>query len=76
ISKLQTEALWICIILTVVFVILGIIVAYLISVGITKPIKKMTRYVGQVALGDLAVEPLQIKGSNEIAQLSSGIENM
>ncbi|OCX64949.1 hypothetical protein BFM98_07910 [Lysinibacillus sp. AR18-8] len=76
ISKLQTETLWICIILTIVFVIFGIIVAYFISVGITKPIKKMTRYVGQVARGDLAVEPLHIKGANEIAQLSSGIENM
>lgn len=76
ISELQTETLWICIILTVIFIIFGVIVAYFISVGITKPIKKMTRYVGQVAQGDLAVEPLQIKGSNEIAQLSSGIENM
>ncbi|MFD4491615.1 methyl-accepting chemotaxis protein [Lysinibacillus fusiformis] len=76
ISKLQTETLWICIIMTVIFVILGIIVAYFISVGITRPIKKMTQYVGQVAQGELAVEPLQIKGSNEIAQLSSGIENM
>lgn len=76
ISKLQTETLWICIIMTVIFVILGIIVAYFISVGITRPIKKMTQYVGQVAQGELAVEPLHIKGSNEIAQLSSGIENM
>ncbi|MFJ7920303.1 methyl-accepting chemotaxis protein [Lysinibacillus fusiformis] len=76
ISKLQTETLWICIFMTVIFVILGIIVAYFISVGITRPIKKMTQYVGQVAQGELAVEPLQIKGSNEIAQLSSGIENM
>ncbi|MEA0565708.1 methyl-accepting chemotaxis protein [Lysinibacillus irui] len=76
ISELQTETLWICIVLTVIFIIFGVIVAYFISVGITKPIKKMTRYVGQVAQGDLAVEPLQIKGSNEIAQLSSGIENM
>ncbi|UZM98430.1 hypothetical protein OL548_27940 [Lysinibacillus sp. MHQ-1] len=40
ISKLQAETLWICIIMTVIFVILGIIVAYFISVGITKPIKK------------------------------------
>ncbi|WP_421927539.1 methyl-accepting chemotaxis protein [Lysinibacillus capsici] len=76
IAELQTETLWICIILTVIFIIFGVIVAYFISVGITKPIKKMTRYVGQVAQGDLAVEPLHIKGSNEIAQLSSGIENM
>lgn len=76
IAELQTETLWICIILTVIFIIFGVIVAYFISVGITKPIKKMTRYVGQVARGDLAVEPLHIKGSNEIAQLSSGIENM
>ena len=42
ISKLQTETLWICIILTIVFVIFGIIVAYFISVGITKPIKNDT----------------------------------
>ncbi|SPU38068.1 methyl-accepting chemotaxis protein [Lysinibacillus capsici] len=76
IAELQTETLWICIILTVIFIIFGVIVAYFISVGITKPIKKMTRYVGQVAQGDLSVEPLHIKGSNEIAQLSSGIENM
>ncbi|QGG52398.1 HAMP domain-containing protein [Lysinibacillus pakistanensis] len=76
ISKLQTETLWICIIMTVIFILLGIIVAYFISIGITKPIKKITGYVGRVAKGDLAVEPLQIKGSNEIAQLSLGIENM
>lgn len=76
ISKLQTETLWICIIMTVIFLIFGIIVAYFISKGIIKPIKNMTNYVGKVAQGDLAVEPLQIKGSNEIAQLSSGIENM
>jgi len=76
ISKLQTETLWICIIMTVIFILLGIIVAYFISIGITKPIKKMTGYVGRVAKGDLAVEPLQIEGSNEIAQLSTGIENM
>ena len=76
ISKLQTETLWICIIMTVIFILLGIIVAYFISIGITKPIKKITGYVGRVAKGDLAVEPLQMKGSNEIAQLSAGIENM
>jgi len=76
ISKLQTETLWICIIMTVMFLIFGIIVAYVISKGIIKPIKNMTNYVGKVAQGDLAVESLNIKGSNEIAQLSEGIENM
>ncbi|MFJ6208380.1 methyl-accepting chemotaxis protein [Lysinibacillus sp. NPDC092081] len=76
ISKLQTKTIWTCIIMTVMFLIFGIIVAYFISKGIIKPIKNMTSYVGKVAQGELAVEPLQIKGSNEIAQLSSGIENM
>jgi len=76
ISKLQTETLWICIIMTVMFLIFGIVVAYFISKGIIKPIKKIISYVGKVAQGDLAVEPLNIKGSNEIAQLSDGIENM
>lgn len=76
ISKLQTKTIWTCIIMTVMFLIFGIIVAYFISKGIIKPIKNMTNYVGKVAQGDLAVESLQIKGSNEIAQLSEGIENM
>ncbi len=76
ISKIQTQTLWICIIMTVIFVIFGVIVAYFISIGITKPIKKMTGYVGKVAQGDLSVQPLQISGTNEIAQLSNGIQNM
>ncbi|WP_285399323.1 methyl-accepting chemotaxis protein [Lysinibacillus sp. fls2-241-R2A-57] len=76
ISKLETNLFWNCIIMTVIFVIFGIIVAYFISKGIIKPIKNMTGYVGKVAKGDLAVEPLHIKGSHEIAQLSEGIENM
>ncbi len=76
ISELQTKTLWTCIIMTVMFLIFGSIVAYFISKGIIKPIKNITNYVGKVAQGDLAVEPLQIKGSNEIAQLSEGIENM
>ncbi|WP_427108261.1 methyl-accepting chemotaxis protein [Lysinibacillus xylanilyticus] len=76
ISKLQTKTLWTCITMTVMFLIFGVIVAYFISKGIIKPIKNMTNYVGKVAQGDLAVESLQIKGSNEIAQLSGGIENM
>ncbi|MEK5232602.1 HAMP domain-containing methyl-accepting chemotaxis protein [Lysinibacillus sp. FSL K6-0232] len=76
ISKLQTETLWICIVMTIIFIIFGVIVAYFISIGITKPIKKMTHYVEKVAQGDLVVEPLQIHGNNEIAQLATGIEEM
>ncbi len=38
--------------------------------------KKNNWLCWQGSKGDLAVEPLQIKGSNEIAQLSLGIENM
>ncbi len=76
ISKLQTETLWICIVMTIIFIIFGVIVAYFISLGITKPIKKMTHYVEKVAQGDLIEEPLQIQGGNEIAQLATGIEKM
>lgn len=76
ISKLQTETLWICIVMTIIFIIFGVIVAYFISIGITKPIKKMTHYVEKVAQGDLVVEPLQIHSNNEIAQLATGIEEM
>ncbi|MGE7841159.1 methyl-accepting chemotaxis protein [Lysinibacillus sp. NPDC093712] len=76
ISELQTQIIWVCIIMTIIFVLFGVVVAYFISKSIIKPIKNMTSYVDKVAKGDLAVEPLPIKGTNEIAQLSDGIQNM
>ncbi|MEK5332172.1 methyl-accepting chemotaxis protein [Lysinibacillus sp. FSL W8-0992] len=76
ISKLQTQIIWVSIIMTIIFVLFGVVVAYFISKSIIKPIKNMTSYVDKVAKGDLAVESLPIKGTNEIAQLSDGIQNM
>ncbi|GLC88550.1 methyl-accepting chemotaxis protein [Lysinibacillus piscis] len=76
ITTLQTQILWVCIIMTAIFIAAGIIIAYFISIMIIKPIKKMTTYVEKVATGDLAAEALHISGSNEIAQLAQGIENM
>jgi len=76
ISVLQTQIVWVCIIMSIIFVLFGVVIAYFISKSIIKPIKKMTAYVDKVAQGDLAVEPLEIKGTNEIAQLSDGIQNM
>ena len=76
ISVLQTQIVWVCIIMSIIFVLFGVVIAYFISKSIIKPIKKMTAYVDKVAQGNLAVEPLQIKGTNEIAQLSDGIQNM
>lgn len=76
ITKLETQIIWLSIVITVIFVALGTLIAYFISKRIIIPIKAVSVFVEEVAKGNLAVERLRIKGSDEIAQLSHGIHNM
>ncbi|QFF97479.1 methyl-accepting chemotaxis protein [Psychrobacillus glaciei] len=76
ILKLQSTMLWLCIGITFIFVALGALIGYIVSKKITNPIKAIKGFVDEVAKGNLAVERLDIKGTDEIAQLSLGIHNM
>ncbi|WP_144510553.1 methyl-accepting chemotaxis protein [Bacillus sp. FJAT-22090] len=76
ITKLQSQIIWVSIAITLIFVALGTLIAYIVSKRIINPIKAVTGFVDEVAKGNLAVEPLRIKGTDEVAQLSLGIHNM
>lgn len=76
ITKLQTQIIWLSITITLIFVALGTLIAYFMSKRIINPIKAVSGFVEEVAKGNLAVERLHIKGSDEIALLSHGIHNM
>lgn len=76
ISQVQTKTTWIAVGLTLLFVILGAILAVIISRRIIKPVLAINNYVDEVAAGNLAAERFEIKGKDEIAQLSNGVYRM
>ncbi|TYR79969.1 HAMP domain-containing protein [Priestia megaterium] len=76
IKELKTEILMLALMLTLIFVGLGIVIAYVISKRITNPLMLILQYVKQVANGDLAIKETKVKGTDEIAQLAEGIEGM
>lgn len=76
ITLLESQIIRLSISITLIFIVLGTIIAYFVSKRIINPIKAVTDFVEEVAKGNLTAEPLHIKGNDEIAQLSHGINNM
>ncbi|RIJ63472.1 methyl-accepting chemotaxis protein [Rummeliibacillus sp. POC4] len=76
ISQVQSKTLWTAVGLTLLFVVLGAILAVAISKRIIKPVLAVNNYVDEVAEGNLAAERFEIKGKDEIAQLSHGVYHM
>lgn len=56
--------------------ILSMIIAYIISKSITKPVTKMTVALKQLAQGNLALEPLHIKNRDEIGEMATAFNEM
>ncbi|HWI48493.1 MAG TPA: methyl-accepting chemotaxis protein [Rummeliibacillus sp.] len=76
ISKVQTQTIQISVGLTILFVLLGALLAFIISKRIIKPVLAINNYVDEVADGNLAADRFEIKGKDEIAQLSQGVYHM
>ncbi|HEX5565007.1 MAG TPA: methyl-accepting chemotaxis protein [Sporosarcina sp.] len=56
--------------------ILSIIIAFVISRMITKPVGKMTDALKQLADGNFAIDPLQIKNRDEIGDMATAFNGM
>lgn len=76
IQKLYSTILMIAIVISLIFIIIGAIIAFVVSKKIINPLILIKNYVNRVANGDLSVSDLNIKGKDEIAQLSDGIQSM
>ncbi|MCT2535958.1 methyl-accepting chemotaxis protein [Aquibacillus koreensis] len=63
-------------ILTIVVAILSIVIALFVSVIISKPIKRVSERMNQMAAGDLSGEPLGIKSKDEVGQLVDATNQM
>ncbi|MFJ8261873.1 methyl-accepting chemotaxis protein [Rummeliibacillus sp. NPDC094406] len=76
ISQVQTQVIWISVGLALLFILVGALLAYIISKQIIKPVLAVNSYVDEVAKGNLAAKRFEIKGKDEIAQLSFGVYHM
>ncbi|WP_397537209.1 methyl-accepting chemotaxis protein [Rummeliibacillus pycnus] len=76
ISQIQTQVIWVSVGLALLFIVVGAILAYIISKQIIKPVLAVNNYVDEVAKGNLAAKRFEIKGKDEIAQLSFGVYHM
>lgn len=56
--------------------ILSMIIAFVISRMITKPVGKMTNALKQLADGNFAIDPLQIKNRDEIGEMATAFTGM
>ncbi|HWL12174.1 MAG TPA: HAMP domain-containing methyl-accepting chemotaxis protein [Ureibacillus sp.] len=76
IQKLLSSIVNISIIISLIFIVIGGIIAYFVSKKIINPLILIRNYVNRVAGGDLSIDEFQIKGKDEIAQLAEGIQGM
>ncbi|MEI4769616.1 HAMP domain-containing methyl-accepting chemotaxis protein [Psychrobacillus sp. FJAT-51614] len=57
-------------------IILGLAIAYFISRSISKPVKKVTAGLVQIADGNLRVEPIKIKNKDEVGEMAVAFNTM
>lgn len=62
--------------ITVVGVLLGLLIAYIISKMIANPIRKLTQSATQIAAGDLTTPPVEVNTKDEINQLATSFNLM
>lgn len=71
----HSSLLWI-IGLSIVSLIVGIVAASVLVLSISRPLTSVTRAIERVSHGDLTVEPLEVKGRDETAELASAMNTM
>lgn len=76
ISKAFTAMISFTVIFTVIVVILTLVISILITRSITKPIEELKGKIGVLADGDLTVQNIKVKGTNEIGQLGTAFNKM
>lgn len=75
ISSLKTEMIWACLILSLIFIGIGIGIASFIARKISKPIKELVVSSGYVSEGDLTKE-VKVNVRDEIGQLAASFNQM
>ncbi|WP_342578186.1 methyl-accepting chemotaxis protein [Psychrobacillus sp. FSL K6-2843] len=72
----QTKVNITIIILAIASIIIGVLVSHFISKGISSPIRKVTEGLGEIADGNLNVEPIVIKNRDEVGAMALTFNKM
>lgn len=72
----QSRSFFIVQIITITNIILGLAIATVMGFYITNPIRKVTSGLDEIAKGNLSIEPLHIKNSDEIGLMAQTYNKM
>lgn len=75
IEQKRAEIFWICTGITAVIIAFGMVVAYVDSRRITRPLTKLASITEQMAQGDFR-QTIEMKGHDEVAQLAGSFNTM
>ncbi|QFF98196.1 methyl-accepting chemotaxis protein [Psychrobacillus glaciei] len=75
-NKYETGATNFVIGMSIVGVLLGIVLAYFISRSISRPVKKVTAGLAEIADGNLLIEPIIIKNKDEVGDMATAFNRM
>lgn len=75
-SSYEAGAKLFVILLAISGVILGILLAYFISRSISKPVKRVTAGLTEIANGNLNIETIVIKNKDEVGEMASAFNTM
>ncbi len=66
----------IMIVITVVALVIGAVVIFLVINVITNQLAKVSVFAGELASGDFTIEPLSIRSKDEVGRVSNALNNM
>ncbi|KQL36739.1 MULTISPECIES: HAMP domain-containing methyl-accepting chemotaxis protein [Bacillaceae] len=75
-KKFESMINTLTIVVPIISVILGLALAYFISRSISKPVKKVTAGLVQIADGNLRLEPIMIKNKDEVGEMAVAFNTM
>ncbi|WP_062108406.1 methyl-accepting chemotaxis protein [Bacillus niameyensis] len=70
------DVLYLVIFVTGLSLLLGAVIIWLFASGIAKPINHVSEHMNELANGNLAQEPLNIKSSDEVGELARALNQM
>lgn len=70
VQAIQQTALWVSAVTTALVVVLGLLVAWVISRNLTRPIRHLAAAMGDVQRGNLAIPPLPVQTRDEVGELT------
>lgn len=75
-SRQAADTITLVVIISILSIILGVVIALLISRNISKPVELLSTVTEQIAAGNLVVDKIEIKNKDEIGQLANDFNQM